>query len=228
MFFASHKLRARFRECLSRFLFHAFVHEALSELYSRLCVLRVKVCDLAEDFQSLARLPVALPCFCNDHVLMACVNNESLTFIKHGELVCYLRAAGIEAVHLPVHRYGFALKALFAVMFGDAQEALHGFLFVVLARVEVAEHVERREILRIVLNNLAILFYGCGDFPLGKILLSRTQNLCLVESHWESLKSNLDCGAEPQESGERRPRSMSAVNDRTCNISLRLLAERQG
>src|SRR5947209_20562083 len=111
MFFASHKLRARFRECLSRFLFHAFVHEALSELYARLCVLRVKVCDLAEDFQSLARLPVALPCLCNDHVLMACANNESLTFIKHGALVCYLRAAGLEAAELPVHPYRCGRKA---------------------------------------------------------------------------------------------------------------------
>ena len=72
-------------------------------------------------------------------------------------------------------------------MFGDAAVAGDGFETFLDARVEVAERVERAEVVGLVLDDALVLLYGRGYLALGKVLLSRTDGFCLVESHREVL-----------------------------------------
>jgi hypothetical protein len=61
----------------------------------------------------------------------------------------------------------------------DAQETSGRFVFLAGARQEISQHVESREIVIIVRNDLTILFYGSVDFSLRKEFLGGLNDLRL-------------------------------------------------
>jgi hypothetical protein len=98
--------------------------------------------------------------------------DQSLVRVEFGELVSDERIARAEALDLFVHRDGFEIELLSAVVFGDAFEAGDGFFFFAGANVKVAEHVEGRQIVGVVIDDLPILLDGGVEFPLRKEFLS--------------------------------------------------------
>jgi hypothetical protein len=65
-------------------------------------------------------------------------------------------------------------------------ETTYGLVFLVSADIEVAERVERRVIVLVVRDDVAILYDGSRNLALSKVFLSRTHNLCFIKAHQHS------------------------------------------
>jgi hypothetical protein len=68
-------------------------------------------------------------------------------------------------------------------MLGDAPETGDGRGLVANPDVQIPKHIQRGEIVRIVLDNLAILFDRCRDLSQLEVSLGRTQSLYLIKRH---------------------------------------------
>ena len=124
---------------------------------------------------------------CDDQILFARFDEMTLLFVEYGEALGDDGQVRIEAGNLFIDGDGFGRKALLAVMVCDELEALDGVLRFFGARVEIAERIERAIIVRVALDDAAILGDSRWYLALSKILLSRTDSLCFIESHRENV-----------------------------------------
>ena len=161
------------------------VRAALGEAQADVHVARVEVGDAAQGFECLARLPGGAGRVRDLQILRAGFDVEPLLLVEHRKVLRHARRLRIQAQSFLVDGDGFERESLFAVMFGDAQETPDRLLRLAEARVEVAERVERGEILRLVLDDLAVLLDGLRNLVLRQTLLSRVDSLGFIESHRE-------------------------------------------
>jgi hypothetical protein len=108
----------------------------------------------------------------DDEVLSARVMNQSLVGVELGKFVSDHRIVRAETLDLLVHRNGFEVEFLRAVVFGDAFETGDGFFFFSGANVKVAEHVQGCEIVCVVIDDLPILLDCCVNLSLRQEFLS--------------------------------------------------------
>ena len=73
-------------------------------------------------------------------------------------------------------------------MISDAPETQYRSRAVANADVQVAENVQRRKIVRLVLDQLAVFLHGRRNLPHLEVSLGGTQSLFLIERH--VLRSN--------------------------------------
>src|SRR5207253_5714750 len=80
---------------------------------------------------------------------------------------------------------------LFAIVLSNMTETGNRRRLIADTRIQIAQHVERGEILRLTLDDLAVFFDGSRNLTHFEIFLGRTQSLCLVERHvYESRTGN--------------------------------------
>src|ERR1043166_408602 len=141
---------------------------------------------------ALTRLGVGVS---HDEVLRARISNQALSCVEIAEFPGDRRIARFELFDLPIHRDGLEPEFLFAKMFGDTLETLYGFFFFTCPRVKISQHVESGKVIRIILDDLSVLFYGSGNLPLGEEFLSGLYDLTFFESH-KGYYVSLNTGAE--------------------------------
>ena len=119
----------------------------------------------------------------NYEVLRPSVGDQALCSVEVGKLFRGCRVARFELLDLAIHRDGFQSEFPFAIVFRNAQEAGHRFIFLARARQKISQHVESGEIGIIVLDDLTILFDGGADLSLCQEFLSGFYYLSFFESH---------------------------------------------
>jgi hypothetical protein len=101
----------------------------------------------------------------------------------------------LQAIDLLVHSDRLQTKVLIPIVLGDLMETRNCARLVTYADIEVAEHVEGCEILRLALDYFAVFFYRGWDFPQLEESLGRAQSLYLVERHFcETLELEMKVG----------------------------------
>src|SRR6476620_3580840 len=89
----------------------------------------------------------------------------------------------LKAIDLLVHRDRFQSESLLAIVFRDATKASDRFARIADARVQIAQHVERCEIIRINGDDLTVFFYRSRDLSHFEKFFGCTESLCLIKSH---------------------------------------------
>ncbi len=93
----------------------------------------------------------------DDEILSACVMYQAFGGVELGKFHCDDRIARTKALDLFVHRNGFKVEFLGAVVLGDAFEAGNGLLLLAGAHVKVTKHIQGSEIVSVVIDDLPIL-----------------------------------------------------------------------
>ena len=120
----------------------------------------------------------------NRQVMCASINDEILLRIQVREVCSNLQIIRLQAIDLLEHRDRFQRKILFAVMVGDAAKARYGLLTTTHTNIQIAQDVERRKVIWLVLDELAVLFYRGGNLPHFEGFFGRAQSLFLIEGHF--------------------------------------------
>src|SRR5436190_13734998 len=102
---------------------------------------------------------------CDDQVMLTRFDNQFLLCVEVGETGGDFNIVRLQAIDLPEHRDGFEREILRPIMFGDAPKTRYRSTVIANANMKIAKDIERSEVARIVLNNLAIFFYRRWDFP---------------------------------------------------------------
>ncbi len=130
------------------------------------------------------------------HVLGARVIEEALLGIKFGQLDARIDGAGIQIGELLVDGNGFYCEAVLRILVADFLEIYASLVVLTQTGMEVANRVEDSQVLGVLFDHLFVLGNGIGKLALLDMLLSRAEDLCLVETkpkcHIESLK-RLNC-----------------------------------
>ena len=148
-------------------------------------VLRIEVGDLAKYIEGVLRGARSIMSFNYGEIVSPGFNDQILLGIKIREVRGNLDIIRLKAIDFLVHCDRFEPETLFLIVLGDATKTTHRLGWVTDAGVEVPQHVERREIIRIDGNYLAIFFYGERYFTELEVFLGGTQSLYLVKSHFE-------------------------------------------
>src|SRR5437660_8966358 len=120
--------------------------------------------------------------------MRACFDDQVLLRVEIGEARGNLQIVRLEPIDLLEHRDRFQGKLLIAIMISDAPETRYRGRVIANADLQVAENVQRRKIVRLVLDQLAVFLHGRRNLPHLEVFLGGTQSLFLIERH--VLRSN--------------------------------------
>ena len=120
--------------------------------------------------------------------MRACFDDQVLLRVKIGEVGGDLQVVRLESIDLLEHRDRLQSKLLIAIMISDAPETQYRGRVIANADLKVAENIQRRKIVRLVLDQLAVFLDGRRNLPHLEVSLGSTQSLFLIERH--VLRSN--------------------------------------
>ena len=153
-------------------------------------VLRVEFGDLLPNRQGFDFLSFIFILFGERGVMFARFGERAFQMVKLRQLRRNLHRVRFDAENLVVNGDGFMRKTLIVVMLGDLRETADGFLIVEIFGVQIAQNVQRAEILRIVFDDSLILVNCRANLALGQKSLGISHSFYFIEAHCEFNASN--------------------------------------